>query len=112
MYLRIISLSVAGVLAAADVYSDSGLPQRNNYVRIETLSGVEAEVIRNAMDSFIAKGLNITPYGYDVSIYLNNDDYIVFFERAKDAAPGTIDPGYEVVISGKTLKVIHTQFSK
>ena len=87
-------------------------PRENKYLRLEVLSGIEAEIIRVAVERFHAEKFKVNPHHYDISIYLNNDDYVIFFETAKNVLPGTIFFTYEVVISSKTLKVTHAQFSR
>ncbi len=109
--LKILLITLS-VLMCSFSYSDSVTKKGNDFIRLDVLSGVEAEVVRVAVERFRSEKLNITPHGYDVSVYLNGEDYIVFFERSKNAPLGTIDLSYEAVVSGKSLKVLHSQFSR
>lgn len=90
------------------VFSNS-LSKKDKCVKIETLSGVEAEVIRAAADRFLAEGLNAATHEYAVSIYLDNDEYVVLFEKTK-VSLNTVHFEYEVTISARTLKVMQAQF--
>jgi hypothetical protein len=105
-------LIILGIFMMHSVHSDSQTSNDFKYIKIETLSGVEAEVIKVAVDQFNSEKLNITAHGYEVTLYLINDNYLALFERAKNASLGTIDPRYEVLISSKTFKVISSQFSR
>ena len=101
---------ILGIFFMAGTITDAVADAK--YVKIETLSGIEAEVISVAVAQFHSEKLNITPNGYDISLYLNEGQYIVIFERSKNAALNTINPRYEVVISSQTFEVIQKQFSR
>lgn len=85
---------------------------RGGLIRLNVLSGVEAEVIKTALERFQLEKLEVSPSTYEVSIYFEGGQYIVLFNKSKNTPPGTMDPAYEVVISSETLKVIHSQFSR
>lgn len=103
-------LCSACTLVSYFCFAGQEIQSNSDYIRVEVLSGMEAQIVKKAVERFNSEKLNITPHGYDISIYFNNGNYVVFFNRAKNASPGTIDPSYEVVISGETLNVVHSQF--
>src|SRR5690606_34381389 len=110
MKLKIFLMMMVNFVVIDSVGSDGLSPMENKYIRLEVLSGVEAEIIKIAVERFHSEELKINPHQYDISIYLDNTVYVVFFEKAKNALPSINFPAYEVVISSKTLKVTHTQF--
>lgn len=103
---------VLSIVFMSDSIIANPVSNKHNLLRLEVLTGVEAEVIKIALGRFHAEKLNISPHTYDLSVYLDGEKYIVLFSKMKNAPPGTIDPGYEVVISADTLEVIHSQFSR
>ena len=110
MYLKVLVM-VGSFFLTSLVCAESSVDE-SNYMKIGTLSGVEAEVIRVAVERFRAEKLEVGIYEYQLSISKIDNTYIVLFRNIDNAKTDAIYLAYDVEISAETLKVIHSQFSR